>query len=363
MGAVVGYTWNVDRTQHVVYISNSDRTIQELYFHQSHGWVKRNLSDVADEAPPGGPDYMLTAYTWGVDNTQHIVYRGLHGEIHELYFHQSADWKYNNLSAKARTPRRALEMGPQGGYTWDKNKTQHIVYADVNHHICELCFHQSLDWQYRNLTAATKAPPCRGAPSGYTYDLDKSQHVVYFGDDGRIHELVNFYQSPTWLHFDLTESAGLPAEAVPDGFCPAGYTWDVDNTQHVVCRMANGHIYELYFHPSLGWNYKVLTAVVTGADRTNEDPAAYTWNVDKTQHIVYKGLDSHIHELYFHQDLGWSHTDLTEKTKTHDLKVSKPRGYTWDVDNTQHVVYMDIDEHIHELYFHPNQGWNHAQLS
>jgi hypothetical protein len=29
------------------------------------------------------------------------------------------------------------------------------------------------------------------------------------------------------------------------------------------------------------------------------DPAGYTWDVDRTQHVVYRGSDGHIHELWF----------------------------------------------------------------
>jgi transposase len=29
------------------------------------------------------------------------------------------------------------------------------------------------------------------------------------------------------------------------------------------------------------------------------DPAGYTWDVDRTQHVVYRGGDGHIHELWF----------------------------------------------------------------
>jgi hypothetical protein len=27
-------------------------------------------------------------------------------------------------------------------------------------------------------------------------------------------------------------------------------------------------------------------------------------------------------------------------------------GYTWDVDQTQHVMYNGTDNHVHELWFH-----------
>jgi hypothetical protein len=38
---------------------------------------------------------------------------------------------------------------------------------------------------------------------------------------------------------------------------------------------------------------------ITGAPGAAGDPTGYTWNVDSTQHVVYRGGDGHIHELRF----------------------------------------------------------------
>jgi hypothetical protein len=46
------------------------------------------------------------------------------------------------------------------------------------------------------------------------------------------------------------------------------------------------------------WNRADLTAATGAADAAG-DPAGYTWNIDSTQHVVYRGTDGHIHELWF----------------------------------------------------------------
>ena len=86
------------------------------------------------------------------------------------------------------------------------------------------------------------------------------------------------------------------------------------------------------------WHHNDLTNA-TGAAAAASDPAGYTWDVDSTQHVVYRGTDGHIHELWFSSATwNWNHNDLTNATGA-PAAASDPAGYTWDVDNTQHVVY------------------------
>jgi hypothetical protein len=94
---------------------------------------------------------------------------------------------------------------------------------------------------------------------------------------------------------------------------PAGYTYSVDGTEHVVDRGSDAHIHELSYSPSSGWHQVDLTAT-TGAPAAAGDPAGYTYSVDGTQHVVYRGVDGHIHELWYSPSSGWHHADLTAAT-------------------------------------------------
>ena len=126
-----------------------------------------------------------------------------------------------------------------------------------------------------------------------------------------------------WKHNDLTKATGAPG--CWNSSAPAGYTWDVDKTQHVVYRGVDDHIYELWFSSnSWTWSHNDLTNA-TGAPRVasgtpghpalRNAPAGYTWDVDKTQHVVYRGVDEHIHELWFSSSSWtWNHNDLTKAT-------------------------------------------------
>jgi hypothetical protein len=122
---------------------------------------------------------------------------------------------------------------------------------------------------------------------------DCGQKALVISDAEGTGQVQIFYRALTrWNHNDLTVATRAPGAAGD----PAGYTWSVDNTQHVVYRSGDGHIHELWFNGT--WNHNDLT-VATCWGSAAGDPAGYTWNVDNTQHVVYRGGDGHIHELWY----------------------------------------------------------------
>ncbi|MFJ9646471.1 hypothetical protein [Streptomyces sp. NPDC101206] len=344
---LVGYTWDVDQTQHVAY-HGTDGHVHELWFHHGSGWNHNDLTTAApgSVAARGG----LTGYTWDVDQTQHVVYHGFDGHLHELWFHHGSGWNHNDLTTAA--PGSPGPGGLPAGYTWDVDQTQHVVYMGSPHGVDELWFHHGNGWRHNNLTRAAGGPPNSSSQRlvGYTWDVDKTQHVVSGGSNNHVNEL---WFNGQWHYNDLTVAAGGPIPTGPE----AAYTWDVDQTQHVVHGSSDGHLHELWFHHGNGWNHNDLTTAAAGSPPRGGRFTGYTWDVDQTQHVVYQthtgGDQSGVHELWFHHGNGWNHNDIRDEAGgPHALLGSHLVGYTWDVDQTQHVVYRGTDGHIHELWFH-----------
>src|SRR5215472_13446276 len=173
-------------------------------------------------------------------------------------------------------------------------------------------------------------------PNGYTWDVDLSQHVDYPGTNQHIYELVFQASTGVWKANDLTDAAGAPL-ALGD---LAAHTWDVDLSQHVIYFSTDQHIHELVFQAATGvWHDNDLTDAAGGAQPALGDPAAYTWNVDQSEHVVYRGTDQHIHELVFQAATGvWHDNDLTDAAGG-SLALGDPAGYTWNVDQSEHVDY------------------------
>ncbi len=135
-------------------------------------------------------------------------------------------------------------------------------------------------------------PNCNSRPSCYTWDRDSSQHVVYGCIDGHVRELWITNADRRWHNYDLT----LRSKMANYTFCdPIGYTYDVDKGEHVVYIGKDQHIHEFSYCLDGTWHHSDLTS----ADETPSFRrlACYTCDVGRTQYVIYTGEDGHIHEL------------------------------------------------------------------
>jgi hypothetical protein len=209
-------------------------------------------------------------------------------------------------------------------------------------------------WHHNDLTAAATGAPLAGSnPRGYVFKAQGTQHVIYQGlnDGGRIHEL--WWNSNGWHHHDLTAAAGAPG-ALSD---LAGYVFDIQGTQHVVYVAGpdayHPHgVHELWWDTS-GWHHNDLTAAAGAPPPQGDEPTGYAFEAEGTQHVVYPGADTHIHELWWN-DHGWHHHDLTAATgapKVDGLVGNTLTGYAFEAQGTQHIVYIGPDGHVYELWW------------
>ncbi|WP_128429571.1 trypsin-like serine peptidase [Streptomyces cyaneus] len=291
----------------------------------------------------------------GEDCTRATVFAGL--------LTPANPWRHTDLTAHSNAP---LPAGPLHGYVMDQGGTpsQHVVYQGVDGRAHELWWYGHQGWSHTDLTAHSKAPLPAGPLHGYVMDQGgtPSQHVVYQGVDGRAHELW-WYGHQGWSHTDLTAHSNAPLPAGP----LHGNTkvWNGVASQHVYYQGVDGHAHELWWHPDHGWNHTDLTA------HTNAPlPAGplhgntKVWNGVASQHVYYQGVDGHAHELWWHPDHQWNHTDLTLRTHA-PLPAGPVHGYALDQHGvaSQHAVYHGVDGHAHELWWHPDFQWNHTDLT
>lgn len=103
-------------------------------------------------------------------------------------------------------------------------------------------------WRYNDLTARTGAPLAGGNPMGYSVHWEPSQHVVYRGTDGHVHEL--YWRGTGWARNDLTIRTGAPLTDSD----PVGYTYvtSQERSQHVVFRSSDNHIREFWWKGQAG---------------------------------------------------------------------------------------------------------------
>ena len=93
-------------------------------------------------------------------------------------------------------------------------------------------------------------------------------------------------------------------------------------------------------------------------------PFGYYTEADNAQHVVYIDQNHDIIELWHHFDQGqWNARNLTD-----EMNVVGAKGYVYgyytEVDDCQHVVYWGDDYHVHELWYcFDEQVWYHANLT
>jgi Fungal fucose-specific lectin len=342
------YVFKAQGTQHVVYTDGHDGHVHELWWDNT-GWHHNDLT-----AATGAPDFAAppAAYVFDLQVTQHVVYAGfIHGEsptlpLQELWW-DNTGWHRNDLSATSGAP---YAKSRPAGYVFDAQGTQHVVYFGANDaHVHEMWW--NLDgWHHNDLTAATGSPQPAGdrGPVGYVFDAHKTQHVFYVGDlDAHVHEL--WWDHAGWHHYDVTAATGAP-KAYFEGL--SAYTFDAQGTQHVVYTGVDLHVHELWWDVN-GWHHSDLSAATGAPDSTQSAPSGYVFDVQRTQHVVYVGADGHVHELWWHTS-GWHHNDLSAVVgaPAADGAFDRgPVGYAFEAQRTQHVIYVGADAHIYELWW------------
>jgi hypothetical protein len=295
--------------------------------------------------------------------TQHVFFTATDLHVHELWWDING-WHHNDLTVATGAP---ISSGLLAAYVFAAQGTQHVFYGGQNDANIHELWWDSSGWHHHDISAATGANGPTERLSAYLFLGQGTQHVNYLGQDNHIHELL--WDSNGWHHNDLTAITGAPlppsvAGSIRYGGGPTGYGFTAQGTQHVVYRGQDGHVYELWWDIN-GWHYNNLTAA-TGAPLTVQDgtgggdPTGYVFDAQGTQHVLYVGNDKHIHELWWDSN-GWHHNDLTAVTGA-PLGGGHLTGYVFAAQPTQHVFYQDTNGLIHELWW-DIKGWHHNDIS
>jgi Ricin-type beta-trefoil lectin domain-like len=361
--ALDGY-WGSDSSQHVNFIG-TDGHVHELYIHPGASWVNNDLTVMSGDGVAPAAGSALDGY-WGSDSSQHVNFIGTDGHVHELYIHPGASWVNNDLTVMSGNGVAPAVGSALDGY-WGSDSSQHVNFVGTDGHLHELYIHPGASWVNNDLTVMSGngvAPAVGSALDGY-WGSDSSQHVNFIGTDGHVHELYIHPGAASWANNDLIQMSG-------NGIRPAagsaldGY-WGSDSSQHVNFIGTDGHVHELYIHPgAASWANNDLTQMSGNgiAPAVGSKLDGY-WGSDSSQHVNFIGIDGHVHELYIHPGAAsWANNDLTQLSGNGVAPAMGSRldGY-WGTDSSQHVNFIGIDGDVHELYIHPGASWANNDLT
>lgn len=186
-----------------------------------------------------------------------------------------------------------------------------------------------------------------------------TEHVFYIAQDNTIREL--YYSGGTWHGNNL--SAAVPAAVRPARNSPlTAFAAEYENTQHVIYVNENGDVQELYWSNG-GWNTGDPLNLQARASQpaSNSALAGYAAEYERTHHVVYVDANNIMHELY-HSGGTWTETLLLDSAGS----PAPPRNatplagyaYSYANDGTEHVIYIDVDNNVHELYRQGNAWYS-----
>jgi hypothetical protein len=380
-----------------------------------HGMQDSRPADKDDSANGVAANSELTACVWRNQNnkeTQHIFYRNANDAIQEFWFVSDAlSWKYH-IVTPANAPKAT---GSPFACAGSKGKTQHVFYRGVDKNVHELRFAKSGEnrygWWHHCLTETANVI---GDPQA-VLDMSDSIHLFYNTEGPDNNEvcqstLVISGENPTWsaprkvIETNQTEfkclfsqsprdllwyENGVFIELRPDGrgewlqhkmghalageACvePQGMPMACatsDGQTHLVYRNGNALYHLKRFAPGEA-KLKRLNIVPAGV--TPGDPKMVSWPGREEMYLVYRGEKNGTHQLYGSSSVAG---DFGESEAIVDAEVEPESGghvspvvdvcgqfnpviYTWTHSpkrnktyNTLHVVYVQRNGQIRELW-------------
>jgi hypothetical protein len=284
-------------TQHVLYQgAPSDGMIHELWW--DDGW---NHNELTHATTPVAPPVLNDAigYAFEPDNTQNVAYQSTNPDhIHELKWDNG--WTHQDLTGSfGGTP----STSSPDAYEFTPIGTRQVVYTGnegnkgsfIGGHVHEFLWDNN-GWRDTDLHLHVPAPPpplASGQPTAYAFRTQETKHVNFTGDDGSIHEL--WWNFDGWRHNNLSAVTGAPSPG--SGVIVTGYAAEAQSTQHVVYGGLDGSIHELMWVNGV-WTHNNLSDPPTLAPPSISSRIATYVFVDNSQHLFYIGSNHHLIELW-----------------------------------------------------------------
>jgi len=364
VGRPTGFVFRPQNAQHVAYRS-SDGSIYDLFW-TKNGWFYQSPSADADSSNPlDEPEPAASdPHGYAVDEkgTICIAYAGT-TKLHELVWsqldpalddpeHLATGWRIETLYQASSTAEQP-QGRPLGGMFLPGRG---VVFRTRDGRLRAVVAAQpGGPWQVRELNAGL--PAAASDPTGLLMTKTQlgvttvvSRHIFYLGADGDVHELRSDLGGQTWTHTNVTQPmTGVVKPAPGSGL--AAYAFLGQNTLHVVYRGVDDRIHELWGFSGT-WNYNPIGAPFTKA---KGDPTGYVTESFGTQHVVYWGEGDQVVELWWSD--AWRENILTRSVPAAPAPNSDVAGYSFESFRTQHVVYLAQDGSPRELWW-STDGWH-----
>jgi hypothetical protein len=266
-----------------------------------------NGSTWVDQSLGGGQAYVfsqIAAILTTPNNQEHVYYfAGNPYHVHQL-FYNGTNWSDEDLTAETGAP----EPNEYAVSAFSIGNYQYVYYIDLNYNLHQLLYNNS-KWVDTDLTTIVGGPQAAGQLVAFT--TSPAMHVFYSDvNSGHVHQIFNT-NGTNWQDQDLTVITG---GASADGNPMTGF--NIGNYQYIYFLDFSGHVHE-YLYNNSNWSDEDLTAL------THSAPSVLGNNLDafvlpgtKKLRVYVQADNNHILQLASTNNVKWSSSDLTKKTKT-----------------------------------------------
>ena len=198
---------------------------------------------------------------------------------------------------------------------------------------------------------------------------DNAQHIAYIS----YKFVVSLFRRPGQLGWAFDDpDYGKPGESGPAaaGALTNWFSYS-DNLQHIACIIDadDGYVQELFMPPGQPPWGKDYPSDIAGLSQPQRGALISWWSTsDNTQHIVYIDGNGHVQELYVRPGQPpWQSRDVTDDIKAPRGQWAQAGALTswWSTsDNLQHIAYIDRNGHVQDCYMQPgNYPWRVYDVS
>ena len=278
-------------------------------------------------------------------------------QIHELYYNGSqwtdqglksgeANW-FSGIAGFATTPNEQLHVYYPVGGAGD--------YTDIHQ-----LFYNGTSWSDQDLTTLVGAPQATETPmTGFS--VGNFQYVFYNDAHDHVHQLL--YNNLNWTDSDLTAITGSPMS-----FDTALVAFSTNPAIHVYFMDINLHIHQLFTADGTNWADQDLTSITGGTIGSENGPlnGIAAFNVGNYQYLFFVAGTGHVHE-FFYNNIRWADADLTQLSKTAPVNegaiLNNIAAVAIPGTKKMRVYLLNNGNHIFQLASSDNVTWSGSDLT
>jgi hypothetical protein len=275
--------------------------------------------------------------------------------VHQLFYNGSA-WSDQDLTTTTHAPDTSFNT--IAGFS--VGNYQYVYYIDFDYHLHQMLYNNSA-WADIDLTALTGGPQV-AANHLLAFTTSPAIHIFYSDiQNGHVHQIFNT-NGTNWQDQDLTVITGGASVAGSGSDGMAGF--NIAIFDYLYFADVNGHIHQFLYN-NVRWSDEDLTVLTKTQPSAARNVAALVVPGTKKLRVYFQaGPNDHIFQLASTNNVEWSSSDLTKKSKgaAPDYDTSLAAFVT--TPNKQIHIYYGSDGDINEFLLPtPATTWQNSDLT